>query len=109
MVASSKKNGGEQEFGVPGMETKRMLIPALEKPNSFSIPREHAVKKDFVSVLQRQAAKVPSPAHYKYDDSLGKGGKFFISKGSIPTYFTQVIETSKKLPGVGKYDIFNEK
>lgn len=88
MVNSARKNGGEEQFGVPGLETRRMIVPALEKPNSFSIPKEHAVKKDYVSVLQRQAAKVPSPAHYKYDDSLGKGGKFFISKGSIPTYFT---------------------
>jgi hypothetical protein len=53
MVNSSKKNGGENDFGVPGMDPKRLIIPNLEKPNSFSIPKEHAVKKDYMSALAR--------------------------------------------------------
>ena len=51
MVSSSKRNGGDQELGVPGMETKRLLVPNLEKPNSFNITKEHAIKKDYMSVL----------------------------------------------------------
>jgi hypothetical protein len=36
---------------------------------------------------------------------MGKGGKFYISKGKIPTFFTTVQENAKNIPGVGKYDI----
>ena len=32
-----------------------------------------------------------------------------MSKGKSPSYFTQIQDTGKKLPGVGKYDIMNLK
>lgn len=40
---------------------------------------------------------------------MGHKPRFFMSKGKTPSYFTQIQETGKKLPGVGKYDIMNLK
>ena len=35
---------------------------------------------------------------------FGENGKFFISKGKIPSYFEDVVNQAKKTPGVGKYE-----
>ena len=37
------------------------------------------------------------------------GGKFFMSKGKIPSYFENVCNEAKKVPGVGKYDMVPKK
>lgn len=51
MVSSSRRNAGDQNYGVPGMDPKRVFVPNLEKANTFSMTKEHAVKKDYISVL----------------------------------------------------------
>ena len=42
---------GKKKNGIEGMETKRVIIPSLEKPTSFSIPRD-AKPRSFIEVVQ---------------------------------------------------------
>jgi len=48
---------------------------------------------------------VPGPQDYKTSPDFGVGGKFFIPKGKTLSYFENVINESKKVPGVGKYEV----
>ena len=50
-----------------------------QQPNSFSIPKEPAFKKDFMSQIIKKGQQVPGPEKYNYNNGLGKNGKFFIS------------------------------
>lgn len=61
--------------------------------------------RDMISVLQKQKKKIPGPSDYKTQTRFGENGKFFMSKGKIPSYFEDVINTAKKTPGVGKYEV----
>lgn len=70
------------------MDVRAPIVVTLEKPNSFSIPKEPAVKKDFMSQIMKKAGQVPGPDKYNYNNGLGKNGKFFISNSKAPTYFT---------------------
>lgn len=64
--------------------------------------------RDQISMLQKQKKKIPGPTDYKTAPALGEGGKFFMSKGKIPSYFEDVINKAKKTPGVGKYELLKK-
>ena len=70
------------------MDVRAPIVVTLEKPNSFSIPKDPVHKKDFMSQIIKKASQVPSPAQYNYNNGLGKNGKFFISNSKAPSYFT---------------------
>lgn len=103
MVKSSKKVN--DEWGIPGYDYSTFNAH-LDKPTVFSIAKETPGKppRDYISMLQKQKKLIPGPI-YNVGGELGKGGKFFIPKGKVPTYFEGVINESKKSPGVGKYNI----
>ena len=54
-------------------------------------------------MLQKSKKLIPGPI-YDVGLTLGKNGKFFIPKGNTPSYFTQIVKTADKTPGVGKYN-----
>lgn len=103
MVASSKRVN--DEWGIKGYDYIN-YNPHLDKPTVFSIAKETPGKppRDYISMLQRQKKLIPGPI-YETSPPFAKNGKFFIPKGNTPTYFTSVINESKKSPGVGKYNV----
>lgn len=61
MVGSSKKS--DKGFGVEGMETRRVIVPNLEKPSSFTIPKDNK-PRSFIAAVQEKSKKVPPPNAY---------------------------------------------
>jgi|TARA_B110000305_G_C19345030_1_gene591202 hypothetical protein len=51
---------------------------------------------------------IPGPI-YNVDYNIATPGKFFIPKEKGKTYFENVINSAKKTPGVGKYDVTGPK
>lgn len=107
MVNSSKKCN--DEWGIKGYNYID-YNPHLDKPTVFSIAKEPPGKppRDYISMLQKQKKNIPGPI-YEIGGDIAKGGKFSIPKGKTPTYFASVINEAKKFPGVGKYNIDQQK
>lgn len=67
------------------------------------------IPRDSISMLQKVKKKIPGPSDYKTANQLGENGKFFMSKGKIPSYFEDVVNKAKHTPGVGKYELMVKK
>lgn len=85
MVNSSKKC--QDEWGLKGYE----LIdynPNVDKPIVYLISKESAKPRDYISMVQKNKAYIPSPDKYKVELDISKNGKFFIPKGNVPNFIT---------------------
>ena len=90
---NSKYNGMTVSDMVNPRRTYKVVRPLcdnLEKSISWSIAKEHPVKKDYVSVVQKLAGRSPAPNHYKLDYNLGEDCKFFMSKSKNDTYIDHI-------------------
>lgn len=106
MVNSSKKVN--DEFGIENYENPYIKFnPHTMKGLNYSISKD-MMPRDSISMLQKAKKKIPGPTDYKTGPQLGEGGKFFMSKGKIPSYFEDVVNQAKKTPGVGKYDLMGK-
>jgi len=107
MVNSTKKVN--DEFGIDNYENPYLKYnPHTQKSMNYSISKD-MIPRDSISLLQKAKKKIPGPSDYKTGPTLGEGGKFFISKGKIPSYFEEVVNKAKITPGVGKYDLIGKK
>lgn len=108
MVASSKKTN--DEWGIKGYEFVKYNALYRDKPTVYSItkPPDKDKPRDYISMLQKQKKLIPGPI-YNVDYNIATPGKFFIPKEKGKTYFENVINSAKKTPGVGKYDVTGPK
>ena len=103
MINSARKCN--DEFGIDGYENASVRYNAnIDKPTVFTVSKDK-VPRDYISIIQKAKKKIPGPQDYKTTPDFGVGGKFFIPKGKTPSYFEDLIDKSKKVPGVGKYEI----
>jgi hypothetical protein len=97
--------GKEDDWDLPGYSVKK-VVTNFDKPSCVFIPKVTDKPQDFISLVMKNKKLIPSPD--KYDTSrnpIGKNPKFYMAKAKNQSFFEGLIDESKKLPGVGKYQV----